>query len=83
MMPTINESNLSLRLCTARQRVGRHCPRSTSCMMIHDTDITKWPDTTFVQWAALVDKMTTLNWNRKVVHPAKVSARSADQRGCQ
>jgi hypothetical protein len=77
MMPTVNESNLSLRLCAARQRVGRHCPRCASCMMIHDIDITKWPDATFTKWAALVDKTPTLNWNRKVVDPAKVSVRSS------
>jgi hypothetical protein len=41
MMPAVNETNLSLRLCAARQRVGRHCPRGASCMMIHDMDITK------------------------------------------
>jgi hypothetical protein len=46
-------------------------------MMIHDTDITKWPDATFAKWAALVDKTPTLDWNRKVVNPARVSARSA------
>jgi hypothetical protein len=45
-------------------------------MMIHDTDVTKWPDATFVKWAALVDKMPALNWNRKVIDPVKVSARS-------
>jgi hypothetical protein len=76
MMPIVNESNLSLRLCTARQCLGRHCPRGASCMMIHDTDITKWSDTTFAKWAALVDKMLALEWDRKVIDPAKVSARS-------
>ena len=45
--------------------------------MIHNLDITKWPDTTFAKWAALVDKTPALDWNRKVVDPAKVSARSA------
>ena len=77
MMPTVNESNLSLHFCAARQRVGRHCPRSTLCMMIHNTDITKWPDATFAKWAALVDKTPALDWNQKVVDPAKVSAPSA------
>jgi hypothetical protein len=77
MMPTVNESNLSLRLCAARQRVGRHCPRGTSCLMIHNTDITKWPDATFTKWAALVNKTPALDWNQKVVNPAKVSARSS------
>jgi hypothetical protein len=77
MMPTVNETNLSLRLCAARQRIGRHCPRGISCMMIHNMDITKWPDATFDKWAALADKTPTLDWNRKVVDPAKVSACSA------
>jgi hypothetical protein len=45
--------------------------------MIHDTDITKWPDATFAKWAALVDKTPAFDWNRKVVDPATVSARSA------
>ena len=77
MMPNVNESNLSLRLCTAPQHVGRHCPRGASPMMIHVMDITKWPDATFAKWAALIDKTPALDWNRKVIDPAKVSARSA------
>jgi hypothetical protein len=60
MMPTVNESNLSLSLCAARQCMGRHCPRGTLCMMIHDTYITKWPDATFAKWAALIDKTLAL-----------------------
>jgi hypothetical protein len=74
MMRTVNKTNLSLHLCATRQRMGHHCPRGTSCMMIHDTDITKWPDATFAKRAALVDRTPALNWNRKVVDPAKVSA---------
>jgi len=77
MMPTVSEANPSLRLCAARQRVGRNCPRGTSCMMIHDLDITKWPDATFAKWSALIDKTPALEWNRKVVEPAKVLARTA------
>jgi hypothetical protein len=77
MMSTVNETNLSLRLCAARQHVGRHCPRGASCMMIHDMDITKWPDATFAKWAAFVDRTPALDWNRKVVDPAKVAARSS------
>jgi hypothetical protein len=77
MMLTVNESNLSLCLCAARQRVGRHCPRGAACMMIHDTDVTKWLHATFTEWAALVDKTPALDWNQKVVNPAKVSTRSA------
>jgi hypothetical protein len=77
MMLTINETNLSLHLSAARQCVGHHCPCSASCLMIHDTDITKWPDATFAKWAALVDKVPALDWNRKVVDPAMVSARYA------
>ena len=46
-------------------------------MMIHNTDITKWPDATFTKWAALVDKTPALDWNRKVVDPANISACSA------
>jgi hypothetical protein len=45
--------------------------------MIHDTDISKWPDATFAKWVALVDKMPALNWNWKVIDTAKVSACSA------
>ena len=44
--------------------------------MIHDLDITKWPDATFARWNALVEQTPNLEWNRKVVDPAKVSARS-------
>jgi hypothetical protein len=77
MMLTVKESNLSLRLCAACQLVGHHCPRGASSMMIHDTDITKWPEATYAKWAALAKRKLALDWNRKVVDPAKVSARSA------
>jgi hypothetical protein len=46
-------------------------------MMIHDMDITKWTDATFAKWAALVDRTPALYWNRKVVNPSKVAARSS------
>jgi hypothetical protein len=41
MMPTINETNLSLHLFAACQHVGCNCPHDASCMMIHDLDISK------------------------------------------
>ena len=41
MMPSINEANPTMQLCTARQRIGHNCPRSPACKMIHDLDITK------------------------------------------
>ena len=44
--------------------------------MIHDLDITKWPDATFTKWSALVDQTPGLDWNHKVVDPVKVVARS-------
>jgi hypothetical protein len=75
MMPTVNEANPSLRLCAGCQRVGRNCPRGSSCLMIHDLDIAKWPNATFAKWSALIEKTPSLEWNRKVVDPAKVSAR--------
>ena len=56
MMPTVNEANPAMRLCAARHRIGRNCPRGNLCKMIHDLDIDKWPDATFAKWAALVDK---------------------------
>ena len=76
MMPSVNEPNPALRLCASRHRDGKHCPRGPSCKMIHDLDITKWPDATFARWNALVEQTPNLEWNRKVVDPAKVSARS-------
>ena len=45
-------------------------------MMIHKLDIAKWPDSTFAKWSALVDKTLHLEWNCKVVDPAKVAART-------
>jgi hypothetical protein len=73
MMPSVNEANPAMRLCAARQRVGRNCPRGSACKMIHNLDITK-SDATFAKWSALVDQTSGLDWNRKVVDPAKVSA---------
>jgi hypothetical protein len=77
MMPSVNEANPAMRLCATRQRVGRNCPRGSTCKMIHDLDITKWPDATFAKGSALVDQTPCLDWNRKVVGPVKVTARSA------
>ena len=75
MMPTVNEANPSLTLCVGRQHVGRNRPRGSSCLMIHDLDISKWPDATFAKWLALIEKTPGLEWNRKVANPAKVTAR--------
>jgi hypothetical protein len=75
MMPSVNEADPAMRLCAARQRVGRNCPRGSTCKMIHELDITKWPDATFAKWSALVGQTSGLDWNRKVVDPVKVSAR--------
>jgi hypothetical protein len=76
MMPSINEANPAMRLCAACHRVGRNCPRSSACKMIHNLDITNWPDTIFAKWSAFVDQTPGLNWNCKVIDPAKVSAHS-------
>ena len=77
MMPTTSKANPSLCLCAARQHVRRNCPGGTSCMMIHDLDIAKWPNATFAKWSALVDKTPALEWNRKVIDPAKVLSGTA------
>ena len=76
MMPSVNEANPAMRLCAARHQVGHSCPRGPACKMIHDLDITNWPNATFAKWSALVDQTPGLDWNCKVVDPAKVSARS-------
>jgi hypothetical protein len=75
MMPSVNEANPTMRLCPARQHVGRNCPRGSICKLIHDLDITKWPNATFAKWSALVDQTSGLDWNRKVIDPVKVLAR--------
>jgi hypothetical protein len=49
--------------------------------MIHNLDITKWPDATFTKWSALADQTPVMEWNGKVVDPAKVAARSTNL-GC-
>ena len=76
-MPLVNEANPALCLCASRHCVGRYCPCSMDCKMIHDLDITKWPDATFAKWSALIDQAHALEWNRKVVNPAKVAAHNA------
>jgi hypothetical protein len=50
IMPSINEANPAMRICAAHQRVSCNCPRSSACKMIHDLDITKWPEATFAKW---------------------------------
>ena len=49
--------------------------------MIHDMDITKWPNKTFARWIALVDQMPSLDGNKKVVYMAKVEDRTAKLAG--
>jgi hypothetical protein len=46
-------------------------------MMIHELDIAKWPNATFVKWSALFDKTPSLEWNHKALHPAKVSTHNS------
>jgi hypothetical protein len=43
--------------------------------MIHDLDISKWPEATFAKWSAPIKKTPDLEWNRKVIDPAKVTTR--------
>ena len=57
--------------------MGRNCPHGATCKMIHDLDISKWPNATFTKWAALIHQTPTLDWNHKVVNPVKVAAFSA------
>ena len=76
-MPSVYEANPAMRLCATRQRVGHNCPRGSTCKMIHDLDITKWPNVTFAKWSALVDQTPGLDWNRKVFDPIKVAACSS------
>ena len=73
MMPSANKVNPTLCRCAARQCIGHNFPHGATCKMIHDLDITKWPNTTFTKWAALIDQMPALDWNRKVIDPAKVT----------
>jgi hypothetical protein len=77
MMPSVNKANPAMRLCTVCPRVGHHCPCGTDCKLIHDLDITKWPDATFTKWSALIDQTHALEWNCKVINPAKVTACNA------
>ena len=42
--------------------------------MIHDLDVSKWPDSTFSKWSVLIKKTPGLKWNRKITNQAKVSA---------
>jgi hypothetical protein len=45
--------------------------------VIHDQDITKWPDATFAKWLALIDQTPAFEWHHKVVDPAMVAAHNA------
>jgi len=77
MMPSVKEANPTLCICTGRHCAGCHYPRGADCKMIHDLDITKWPDATFAKGLALIDQTPALEWNRNVFNPAKVAARNA------
>jgi hypothetical protein len=46
--------------------------------MIHDMDISKWPNATFAKWSALIDQTSAMEWNREVVNPTKVTLYSAE-----
>jgi hypothetical protein len=60
MMPTVNKKNLFLCLCAARQHVGRDSPCGDLCMMIHDMDISKRPNSTLAKCLALVNRTPAL-----------------------
>jgi hypothetical protein len=45
--------------------------------MIHDMDISKWPDATCVKWSARIDQTPTMERNQKVVGPANVTSQNA------
>jgi hypothetical protein len=68
MMPSVNEANPAMQLCAARQRVGCNRPGGSTCKMIHDLDITKWPDATFAKWSALVDQTSGLDTADSLTH---------------
>ena len=45
--------------------------------MIHDLDISKWPDDTFAKWSSFIYQTPALDWNWKIVDLAKVTSQNA------
>ena len=80
-MPLVNKPNPVLCLCASCHRDGKHCPRGTTCKMIHDLVITKWSNATFTRWSAHINQMPSLDWNKKVVDIAMREARTVKLTG--
>ena len=72
MMPLVNEANPAMHLLDAPQHMGCNCPCGTSCKMIHDLNITKWPDATFAKWPVLVDQTPALEWTLPPALPSSL-----------
>jgi hypothetical protein len=58
------------RICAANAHGGFAC-RHRDCKFIHEKDVTKWPQATFVGWKKMVETTPGLSWNPALVE-AKV-----------
>jgi hypothetical protein len=74
-MPVVDEKDPKLRICAPRHRKGAICPRGTACSFIHETDVGKWPATTFERWAKLVNETDQLAWNPELVSPTQLKSK--------
>ncbi len=75
LMPVVDEKDPKLRICAPRHRKGAICPRGTACSFIHETDVGKWPATTFERWAKLVNETDQLAWNPELVSPTQLKSK--------
>lgn len=75
LMPVVDEKDPKLRICAPRHRKGAICPRGAACSFIHETNVDKWPATTFERWAKLVNETDQLAWNPELVSPAQLKTK--------
>ena len=75
LMPVVDEKDPKLRICAPRRRKGAICPRGAACSFIHETNVDKWPATTFERWAKLVNETDQLAWNPELVSPTQLKTK--------
>ena len=75
LMSVVDKKDPKLRICAPHHCKGAIHPRGAVCSFIHETNVEKWPATTFEHWAKLVNETDQLARNLELVSPAQLKAK--------
>ena len=75
LMPVVDKKDPKLHICAPCHRNGAICLHGAACSFIHETNVDKWPATTFERWAKLVNETDQLAWNPEIVSPAQLKTK--------